>query len=478
MKRCLLLTATLLPLSAFAQIQVFEYNGSTETPVNGLYNVGSASPGDTIQTRFRVRNVGVATATLQKLSLGGSGFQITAAPSLPYIIAPGSETEFDVSFAPTAFGTYSAFMAVNTLNITLQGNSVASAVLTVAGSNTPLAAGATVQFGSVTVGQSAQQVFTLSNPGTTTLTVHSIVVSGTGFSGPAGVALPVQLGAGKSVSFSVTFQPPAGQAAQGTLVVDGRSFNLAGLGLTPSLATLPPVTMNLASTAGASAQQNSLSINLSAASQVSGTGTVTMTFTPSVAGVTDDPTVQFLSGKLRAATVNFTVGSSVGTFNGQSSIGFSTGATAGTITFSLALDGQSQTQIRSLTVTPAPVYLDTATGLRKAGELDISLTGFDNTYSASQMSFTFYDLSGKVVQPGAIPVSVGPAFQQYFASTRVGGMFALLAKFPVTGDTTQIGSFTMQMTNSAGNTTVQNVQIAGSTPPQPIPTASAPHLIR
>ena len=472
MKTRLLLTLALLPLPALAQIQVYEYNGSTETPVNGVYNVGSATSGDTIATRFRVRNAGSSPATLQTLSLAGIGFQITAAPSLPYIIAPGSEAEFDVSFAPTTIGTYSAFVIVNTLNVTLQGHCVAAAVLTVAGSNTPLAAGATIQFGTVTVGQSAQQAFTLSNPGSTALTVQSISVTGTGFTGPAGVTAPVPIPPGQSIAFKVTFQPPAGQADQGVLSVDGRAFNLSGLGLTPSLASLPPVTMNLASTAGASAQQNSLSLNLGAPSQVSGSGTVTMTFVPSVTGVTDDPTVQFLSGKLRVATVNFTPGSSIGTFNGQPSIGFSTGATAGTVTFSLTLDGQSQTQLRGLTVAPAPIYLDTTNGLRKAGELDISLTGFDNTYSASQMTFTFYDLTGKVVQPGAIPVTAGTAFQKYFATTQVGGMFALLAKFPVTGDTTQIGSFTMQMTNSAGTTTVQNIQIAGSTPPQQAPTSA------
>jgi Abnormal spindle-like microcephaly-assoc'd, ASPM-SPD-2-Hydin len=471
-KTRLLLTLALLPLSALAQIQVFEYNGSTETPVNGIYDVGSAATGDTIATRFRVRNTGVTPATLQTLSLAGTGFQITAAPSLPYIIAPGSEAEFDVSFAPTTLGTYSAFVIVNTLNITLQGHCVAAAALTVAGSNTPLAAGATIQFGSVTVGQSALQTFALSNPSSTALTVQSISVTGTGFSGPSGIATPVSIPPGQSVSFGVTFQPPAGQADQGMLSIDGRAFNLTGLGLTPSLATLPAITMNLASTAGASAQQNSLSISLGAPSQVSGSGTVTMTFVPSVTGVTDDPTVQFLTGKLRLATVNFTQGSSVGTFNGQSSIAFSTGATAGTITFSLTLDGQSQTQISSLTIAPAPIYLDTANGLREDGALAISLTGFDNTYSASQMTFTFYDLTGAVVQPGAIPVSAGSAFQQYFATTQVGGMFALLATFPVTGDTTQIGSFTMQMTNSAGTITAQNVQIAGSTPPQLAPTST------
>lgn len=471
MKTRLLMLAALLPLSAFAQIQVFEYNGSTETAVGSFSNVGAASPGDIIQTRFRVHNTGVSPATFQTLSLAGTGFQITAAPSLPYIIAPGSEAEFDVSFSPTTLGTYSAFMTVNTLNITLQGTAVASAALTVAGSSTPLAAGTTIQFGSVTVGQSAQQTFTLSNPSSTSVTVQSIVVAGTGFSGPTGVTTPLTLPSGQSASFKVTFQPSAGQASQGSLTVDGRAFTLNGLGLTPSLASLPPTSLTLASTTGASVQQNSLTVNLGSPSTVAGSGTVTMTFTPSVAEVTDDPTVQFLSGKQRLATVNFTVGSSIGTFSGQPSIAFSTGATAGTITFSLQLEGETQTQLKSLTIAPISVYLDSTTGLRKAGEIDVSLAGFDNTYSASQMSFTFYDLSGKMIQPGAIPVSAGSTFQQYFAATQVGGMFQLLAKFPVTGDTTQIGSFTMQIANSAGTTTVQNVSIAGSTPPQPIPTS-------
>jgi len=467
MKFRLLLIVALLPLSSIAQIQVFEYNGTTETAVGGLYNVGSAAPGDTIKTRFRVRNTGTGPATFQTLSLAGTGFQIAAAPTLPYIIAPGSEAEFDVNFAPTTLGTYSAFMLVNTLNITLQGNSVASATLSLAGA--PLSAGAIIPFGSVTVPNSAQQTLSLSNSNAASVTVGAITVSGTGFSGPSGLTTPVQLASGQTASFKVTFQPQAGQAATGTLTVDGRSFNLTGLGLAPSLAMLPPVSMNLASALGASAQQNSLSVALASASQVGGSGTISMQFTPSVPGVTDDPSVQFLSGKLRVATVNFSVNSSLGTFNGQPSIAFSTGATAGTITFTMTLDGADQTQLTSLTIAPAPIYLDTASALRKAGELDVSLTGFDNTYSASQLVFTFYNLTGAIVQPGAIPFNAASIFQQYFASTQVGGMFALLAKFPVTGDTTQIGSVTIQITNAAGTTTAQNVQIAGSTPPAQIP---------
>lgn len=474
MKTWLRLALVLLPLPAMAQIQVFTFNGTTETPVGSFVNIGSATPGDTLETRFRVHNEGSGPATFQTLSLAGEGFQLVSAsvPSLPYIIAPGNYAEFRVDFTPTSVATYSAFMAINTTNITVQGNGVAGASVTLAGSQGPLAAGAAIDFGTVTVGSSKVQSFTLSNPSSANLTVQAITVTGTGFSGPTGVTTPLSLASGQTASFQVQFQPQTGQAAQGTLAVDGRVFNLTGLGVTPPLAAvLPSLAMDLASTTGASAQQNSLTVALGSASPVGGSGTLAMQFTPSVPGVTDDPSVQFLSGKARLATVNFTQGSAVGTFNGQSNIAFSTGATAGTILFTLTLEDGTPAGQTSLTIPPAPVMLDTATGLRKAGELDISLAGLDNTYSTSQLSFTFYDASGATVQPGAIPVNVSSVFQQYFASTQVGGMFALLARFPVTGDTTQIASVTIQITNSAGTITAQQIAIAGSTPPQVIPTS-------
>lgn len=474
MKTWLRLALAFLPVAAMAQIQVFTFNGTTETPVSSFVNIGSATPGDTLETRFHVRNEGAGPATFQTLSLAGTGFQLVSAsvPSLPYIIAPGNYAEFRVDFTPTSVATYSAFMMVNTTNITVQGNGVAGASLTLAGSETPLTAGSAIDFGTVTVGSSKVQSFTLSNPSSTNLTVQAITVTGAGFSGPIGVTTPLPLASGQTASFQVNFQPPTAQPAQGALVVDGRSFSLTGLGISPPLeAVLPSLALNLASTTGASAQQNSLSVALGSASPVAGSGTLAMQFTPSVPGVTDDPSVQFLSGKARLATVNFTQGSSVGSFNGQSSIAFSTGATAGTISFTLTLEDGTPAGQASLTIPPAVVALDTATALRKVGELDVSLTGLDNTYSASQLSFTFYDTTGATVQPGAIPVNVSSIFQQYFASTQVGGMFALLATFPVTGDTTQIASVTVQITNSAGTITAQQISIAGSTPPQVIPTS-------
>jgi len=444
--------AALLPLSALAQIQLFQFDGTNDNPVGSLFNVGAAAAGDTIATRFHVKNIGSGPQTFQTLSLSGVGFTISAAPSLPYIIAPGSEVEFDVAFSPTTTGTYGAFLVVNTLNVALQGMGVAAAVLTLTGSNTPLAAGAVIDFGSVDTGSSKSQGFTLANTGSASLTVSSITVTGTGFSGPTGLTAPVQLAPGQTASFQVTFQPQTGTAAQGALTVDQRSFTLTGLGLQP---LVPTASIVLASTLGASAQQNSVSVTLASASQVSGTGTLTLAFASSVPGVSDDPAIEFLSGPKREATVTIAPSATSATFNGQPNIAFQTGTTAGTITFTLTLP--NATQQTSLTIAPAAVNIDSAGAVRLTDEINVSMDAFDNTYSASQLVFTFYDAKGNVIQPGAISVNAASSFQQYFATTTAGGAFALLANFPVSGNEADVASFDLAITNNVGVVTTQHV---------------------
>jgi len=455
MSRRMLLLAALLPLSALAQIQIYQFDGATEIPVPATFAVGTAAPGDTIETRFRVRNTGDGAAVLQSLALSGQGFRISTAPSLPYTIAPGNEAEFRVVFTPTLTGSYSASLAVNAIHITLQGSSVAAVTLLYTGSIAPIATGAVIDFGSAVRGASQVKSLTLFNAAGSNLTVNTLAVSGVGFRGPIGLSAPIQLAPGQTASFQIAFEPQNGQPAQGTLTVDQRTFNLAGLGLDPPL---PGASIIFASTLGASAQQNSVSIPLTSASAVSGTGTLTLEFHASVPGISDDAAVQFLSGPKRSATVTIAAGYTTAKFNGQPSIAFQTGTTAGTIVFTLKLSNGSQQQA-SLAIAPAPVNFDLASCVRKFGELDMSLAGFDNTYSASQLIFTFYDSRGAIIQPGPINVDVSSPFQQYFASTPAGGMFALLAKFPMTGDSTQVVSVDVQITNAAGITTAQRVSI-------------------
>ena len=446
-----------------AQLQVYEFNGTTDTLVQAgtLVNVGTAAPGDTITTRFHVRNTGTGPVTLQKISLAGSGFTIGSAPSIGYILAPytagSAEPEIDVDFSPTIVDSYSATLLINGASIVLGGTAAPLAVVTVGTSATPLSDGATVNF-SADVGSSQVQTFVLSNPSNASVTVGSVAVSGSGFT-LSPLTLPVQIApSGQSVPFSVTFTPMAGTTVQGTLTVGTRTFNLTGQGKS---APLPTASIVLLPTVGASGQQDQVSISLAPASTVSGPyGTLTMSFQSSVAGVIDDPAIQFLSGPLRTASVSISPGDTSATFDGQPSIAFQTGTTAGTIAFTLTLNGQTKPAAQAnLTIPPSPVDLDddTISAVRLFGSLNVSFGGFDNTYSASQIAFTFYDTSGLPLPQGAIGVDEASAFHAYFSNTTAGGMFQVLAQFHVTGNTALIGFVTAQITNSQGTSTAQKI---------------------
>jgi hypothetical protein len=437
-----------------AQLQIYEFNGTTDTLVQAgtLVNVGTVSPGDTIATRFHVRNTGSGPAVLHTISLAGKSFTIQSAPSLPYTLSPyvglASEAEIDVDFSPTIVDSYSATLLINATSIVLQGTAAALAVVTVGSSTTPLATGATVKF-SADVGSDQVQTFVLSNSGTANINVATLAVSGAGFAGPIGLSAPVPLAPGQKASFQVSFTPQSGTAVQGTLTVDTRAFKLTGRGL-----AAPPSTASiaLASSVGASGQQNSLTIPLASPSPVSGPyGTLTMSFQSSVPGVSDDPAIQFLSGKLRVASVSISAGATSAEIDSQPSIAFQTGTTAGTITFTLVpTDGAPQSL--ALTIPPSQINLDddTFSAVRLLGSLNVSFGGFDNTYSASQIAFTFYDLNDLPLPQGAIDVDAASSFHQYFSTTTDGGTFQVLAEFPVTGSTALIGFVTAQITNSQG----------------------------
>jgi len=419
--------------------------------------VGTAAPGDTITTRFHVRNTGDGPIVLQNPALSGTGFTIASAPSFPYTLSPyvgpASEAEIDVAFGPINLGQFSATVAINTLSVTLQGTAAESAVVTVGNNSSPLTAGAPVDFGKVDVGATQSETFVLSNPSSTSITVSSVSVSGTSFALVSGLTLPAQIDPGQSTSFQVAFAPQAGVVYQGALNIDGRPFNLTGQGLAP---TLPSASVIFGPGTVASGQTNNLSISLAPASQTTGTGTLKMSFRSgaSISSATIDPAIEFFPIPTFQETVTIAKGATSALIGGQPSMQFQTGTTVGTITFALTIENNPP-QTTTLTIPPAAITLDSVTAVRQPGEIDVAVAGFDNTYSASQLAFTFYDLNSNAIPQGVISVDAASEFQPYF-----GGTFQLLLKFPVTGNAAEIGFVSAGITNSVGTTTTQPVAIA------------------
>jgi hypothetical protein len=448
--------AALFPLASFCQIQLFLFDGTNETAItsSGL-SVGAVAVGDSIETDFHIRNTGATSATITTITLAGSGFTLTALPNPQYVLAPGAFVGFSTTFTASVAATYSAILAINSpinsLTVTLRASATpasAGASVYLDGSTISLASGATIGFGSVTAGSTGSHSITVDNTNGTS--AASIAISGAGFQASSA---PAQVAVGATATFTLSFQPPSGQAYQGTLSVGQQSFILQGQGITAAAPTASIVVNNGASVS--SAQQVYVTIPLGAASQAIATGTLTLQFQAAASGATDDPAIQFLTGSARTAGVTVLPGDTTARINGNPSIAMQTGTTAGSIVLALQL-GSAGSQV-SIPIPPTPVLIETEGGVVSQSELTISMSGFDNTHSASQLVFTFYDTNNNTVSPGSITMDATSIFQNYFNGSAYGGLFSLNAAFPVTGNITLISTAQVALTNSAGVTQTQRI---------------------
>ena len=79
-------------------------------------------------------------------------------------------------------------------------------------------------FGNVLIGTSAKQTVTLSNSSSTSITVNSVGISGTGFS-QTSPTLPLTLASGQSSSVTVTFAPQNSGSVSGALQISSNASN-------------------------------------------------------------------------------------------------------------------------------------------------------------------------------------------------------------------------------------------------------------
>jgi hypothetical protein len=187
---------------------------------------------------------------------------------------------------------------------------------------------------------------------------------------------------------------------------------------------------------------------------------VDIDFHPAGAGANADNAIQFLSTGTRTVTFNVNQGDTAAHFGADTSVTFQTGTTAGNIVFTVKLGYFVST--KTLTIAQAAVGFDSSQAQRTSAGLDLRLNAFDNTRSATSMTFTFFDQSGASLPPGAITVDASAALAQFFASSDLGGVFSLHAFFPVNGNPAQVGSMEVKMTNSSG--TAQTARLPFTTP--------------
>ena len=427
MRRTWLLLA-LAPL-AHAQFQLLAVNGNLELAVPPVYDLGHADPGTAATAQFRLRNVSTGPASVYTMTLAGTGFSLPSPPTLPLTLSPQQALDFAVLFKADAAGTYSA-------GLTLPGISV---ILTATVQpNLTFRISDPVDFGAVAAGSSALLHFAIENHTGQSLVVPPIVIRGTGFAvagqSPAGAAIDPQ----KSATLDLAFAPPVNGNFTGTLGIGERSFTLSGTGIDPPLPK-PLVSVDLPE--AASGKQGVARVDLDAAARVGGSGSLTLDF-QAASGATDSA-VAFAAG---GRSIPFTI--KPGDTQAVSAP-FQTGTTAGTLTFTATLGGVKAQA--SIAIAAAPVSVASAAGSRASASVTIQVSGFDNTRTAGQLAFAFYDRNGNQIG-SAIPAAAD--FATFFKSSALGGLFLLQAVFPVNGDPAQIGAFEVQFTNTAGATKV------------------------
>jgi hypothetical protein len=459
---CLL---ALAPALLDAQIVLYSLSGITPSPLGAVYGYGQVAGGDSSVVRFRALNTGITSVTitcLQVTNTMGAGFSIVNSSSTPFVIAPEQSMDFFVAFSAAGVANYSATLEVGTgtstsactpqgvVSAILLATAVPAATLSVAAPCTGPDVNDTITFGRIQQGMLQTCSLSILNPFPQALTVAPLTVTGAAFTTTSPNAITIA--AGQSISFTIQFAPVTGTTYSGTLALGTRTYTLSGTGfITP----LPSLVWTFDTTTIASGQQHTLSLQLSAPSKVAAAGSLTLTFKPSIMAVTDDTAVRFVATSKRVASFAVSAGATAVTINGQPNIVFSTGTTAGAITFTVdsGIFGLSGSPSTSLTAPPSPIVITQAGVTSRANELDVVISGFDNTDSIGGMSFAFVNRTGGSI--ASVSADFTSNFRTFFqgqttAGQTAGSSFLMRVTFPVTGDVTQVGGVAVTLNNSAG----------------------------
>jgi hypothetical protein len=452
---------------------------SSSSPQLDFGNVSTSATASFTITLANQSNAPLNTPaiSIQSRIFGSSAFQLNTS-TLPTSIPPTSPAKaapsFTVIFAPGQIGLTSATLVIGSNKYPLVGTGVVVETIDAlqisyvdqTGVRTSPQAATAISFG--TTG-AAILTFTVANPITSIdpVTVPSLTLSGAAFSAGSGglPATPVSIPPGQSTTFQVVFSASAAGTYTGTLSIGTRVFSLIGQAPQPvggPGSALPGIDLFCGASACTtqtftSRQQVHMTVQLNAPAPGESIVTLGMSFTSTVSGITGDPAVSFIA-PITGRNLQITIPNQqkIGIYNGQSQLTFQTGTTAGTITFTLTYLGE-QTKTWTIDIPPSPVQVTSSTAVRSNPNLVLTLTGYDNTYSVNNLTYTFYDTGGHPISSTPLsPRTVANDFHQYFFGPNdAGGAFSVQVSFPVlTGDITQIGSVAVALTNSKGSTPV------------------------
>jgi PKD repeat protein len=244
--------------------------GLLATPSQGVspasYDFGALATGTTAQTSFVVTNTGGGTLTGTVVTAGP--FAIVSGGS--YSAVGGGSTNVVISFTPQSPGSFS-----NSVVFTSNGG-VLTNLVTGTGLTPPYlsVSPGTLNYGSLVIGQTSNQLFSVINTGQVTLTGTTAV--GLPFAAASNASYTVAGGATGLVLIS--FSPSAAGAVAGNLVftsTGGVSTNaVTGTGLMPANLSVNPGSVNFSTIATGTTAQATFVVTNSGGGPLNGTAVV------------------------------------------------------------------------------------------------------------------------------------------------------------------------------------------------------------
>jgi hypothetical protein len=382
---------------------------------------GTLSVGSTGSAILTISNTGNANLTVSVISLSGTEFGVSGITT-PTTISAGQSVPVALSFHPTASGA-----VTGGLTITSNDPTNPTETVTLTGTGSTAAAGqlqvstAALSFGSVSTGSSATQQITLTNIGTGSLQITSLVVTGTGFTSN-GVAIPTTVDPSGRVTLNVVFAPTSTGNVTGSVLIASNgtnsptSISLTGTGTAAPTGQLQAsstsVSFGNVNTGSNATQQITLTNTGTAAVQISSVVASGSGYT--VSGITTPVT---LNPSSQAALSVVFAPTSAGSVTG--SITITSNATGSPLTIALSGVGVQP----GLSISPATYdFGSIVDGQTKSQNFTLTNTGSASlTVSQLSVSGTGYSVSG-LTTPTTIAAGQSATFSAVFAPTTAGSL--------------------------------------------------------
>jgi hypothetical protein len=304
-------------------------------------NFGNVAAGSSSTQTVTAANTGNTAIAVSSVAISSKYFALTS-PSLPATIASGQNATLSFTFTPNAAGAFSATVTITSdasdtqVSLSLAGTGVAAQLVPNPGSEA---------FGDVTVGAQSSQEVTLTNTGTSSVTISQVFSTAAAFQ-LSGITTPLTLNGSGSTTFTITFAPQTAGTVTGNVTIVSNASD--------STLTLPLSGIGTTATGQLSVAPTTLPIG---SVEVGSSGTASGTLTASGANVTvtaasTNNSVFSVSGLSLPVTIpvgqnaSFTV-----TFSPQTS-----GAASATLTFTSNAQPATTTESLTGTGTSAPTH--------------------------------------------------------------------------------------------------------------------------